>query len=600
MGQDTQPGQSDTQMPGTETLLPIGTLISGRYEIVGTPLGEGGMGVVYPGKQHPIGREIAIKVLRPELARSLEAVKRFLREARAASLLKHPNIVTVHDFGQSPDGLLFMVMELVTGQSLGDLLLNEGDLAPERAVAITVQALYALEEAHSQGVVHRDLKPENIRLMPTAGNPDFVKVLDFGLAKILGDQGQTKLTADGSVMGSPRYMAPEQARGQQVDVRADLYAMGVILYEMLSGRPPFVSDSLMEVLVAQMSEPPPPIRSLELRRTIPPALEDVVDKALAKSREERFQTSAEMRDGLLGALADIEPEPQNATLVEVTLQGLEMTMPSMRPPTPAPSQTPKTVPPPDDTSPDIDPPMAATLVQLHAPGSAPQPEPATGPVTEQVRRGPTAGDSALTIYWREMDDRKRWLGLGATAVVVVALLGWLFASMPDEAPPAAPARVATPAPPRPADTPKPPPAPKPAESAAAEAAPDPNRVVVALESEPPGARVLVNIRRTRDDGSEVEETVRFPRTPAKLTIERGLPFAARFELDGYRPRSYELVADAARTLSAELEIAPPEPPEPMRAAPAPRPRKPAAAPEPASPPPAAPPSAPRYRVNDLK
>jgi serine/threonine-protein kinase len=236
----------------------IGRTLDKRY-VIDARLGAGGMGTVYVATQTAVGRKVAIKLLPDSIASDMGAVKRFMQEAKAASTLSHPNVVTIHDFGQTDEGHLFLVMELVEGQTLARVLKNEGALDPERAVRIAVQILNAVEDAHNRGIVHRDLKPENVIISPRSGNPDFAKVLDFGLAKIADDasQGGDGLTKTGQVFGTPAYMSPEQARGERCDLRTDLYAVGVMLYEMLSGRRPFDGESPISILVKHMHEPPP-------------------------------------------------------------------------------------------------------------------------------------------------------------------------------------------------------------------------------------------------------------------------------------------------------------------------------------------------------
>ena len=281
-----------------------GRLIEGRYRVI-EKLGAGGMGAVFVAEQTAVGRKVAIKVLGHEVASDKNAVRRFMQEARAASALSHPNTITIHDFGQTPEGELYLVMELVPGQTLSAVLRNSGALPPARAAHMAHQILNALQEAHGAGIIHRDLKPENVIVSPRSGNPDFLKVLDFGLAKLTeGADSANGLTQTGQVFGTPGYMAPEQAKGERCDGRADLYAVGVMLYEMLSGRRPFEGDSPLSVLVKHIQEPPPPFETLVPPVFVPPALCEVVFRTLSKDREARYPTAADMNEALMAAADD--------------------------------------------------------------------------------------------------------------------------------------------------------------------------------------------------------------------------------------------------------------------------------------------------------
>jgi serine/threonine protein kinase len=235
----------------------VGQELDGKY-LVRAKLGEGGMGTVYVAEQRSMGREVAVKILRPRFSQNRQAIKYFLREARAASRLTHPNTITVYDSGQTPDGLLYQVMERLTGRPLSALLEAEGRLAVPRAIAILSQICDSLAEAHLQGITHRDLKPENIFIEPTVGNPEFVKVLDFGIAKIAEDSG-TNATATGMICGTPSYMSPEQTMGRALDGRSDIYALGVLLYEIIAGTRPFPGQTPMEIMLKHINEAPPPL-----------------------------------------------------------------------------------------------------------------------------------------------------------------------------------------------------------------------------------------------------------------------------------------------------------------------------------------------------
>jgi serine/threonine-protein kinase len=288
----------------------IGTLLAGRYRIDAL-VGEGGMGKVYSAEHVLMRKRLAVKVLRRELTRVPEVVARFEREAMAAGNIEHPNVVAATDFGKLPDGAVFLVLEFVSGQSLRDEIARAA-FAVDRAFHVARQIAGALSAADAQGIVHRDLKPENVMLVEKGGDPDFVKVLDFGIAKVpLGDvsgagaQAGLPITKAGMVFGTPEYMAPEQALGQNVDGRADLYALGVILFEMLSGVRPFTSQSSVGILGQQLSKPTPTFAERSPGLVVPPAAEQIVHKLLARDAVERYQSAGELARAIDALLAPI-------------------------------------------------------------------------------------------------------------------------------------------------------------------------------------------------------------------------------------------------------------------------------------------------------
>jgi serine/threonine protein kinase len=265
----------------------IGRIIEGKYRL-DSLIGAGGMGAVYGSHRLLIGDEVAIKILHTERVVDPHASERFSREARAAARLKHPNAVSIYDFGVSSDGLQYLVMELIEGKSLREFAKQHGPLDAFLAAEVTSQVCAALDEAHRQHIVHRDIKPDNIILNSTATGLR-VKVLDFGIAK-LRDDTASHLTQTGSVMGTPHYMSPEQCLGEELDNRADIYSVGVVLYEMLCGRVPFNSPISTAVVVQHVNQPPPPLRTIN--PGISPQMEAAVLHSLAKSREARPQTAS--------------------------------------------------------------------------------------------------------------------------------------------------------------------------------------------------------------------------------------------------------------------------------------------------------------------
>jgi serine/threonine protein kinase len=289
----------------------VGTTLGDRYRIDAL-IGEGGMGRVYSAEHVLMRKRLAIKVLHRELTTMAEVVARFEREAMAAANIDHPNVAAATDFGKLPDGAVFLVLEYVQGKSLRDEIAG-GPIAAERALHITRQIASGLGSAHALDIVHRDLKPENVMLVEKGGDPDFVKVLDFGIAKVpIGEvphptqtPAHTPITKAGMVFGTPEYMAPEQALGQTVDGRADLYALGVILYEMLSGSRPFSSQSQVGILGQQLSKSPPKISDRAPGITVPPAVEAVAMKLLQREATERYGSATEVVDVINRLLAPI-------------------------------------------------------------------------------------------------------------------------------------------------------------------------------------------------------------------------------------------------------------------------------------------------------
>jgi len=302
----------------------IGTTV-GNYHL-DQILGRGGMGTVYSGEHVYIKKKVAVKVLHRQFARFEEAVGRFLREARAASSINHPNIVDVTDFGPMPDGSVFFVMEYLDGTSLEDIIERDGALALHRGLNIANQMALALASAHEKQIVHRDLKPDNVMLIRRTGRRDliralqgepaaddaptgqfvieredvydFVKILDFGIAKVLVDGVEAGQTLRGAVFGTPEYMSPEAARGEDVDHRSDIYSLGVILFDMLVGRPPFEAEAAADVLAMHINEPPPPPSRAAPGHEITAAADALVLKAMAKDPAHRHQDMDELRADL--------------------------------------------------------------------------------------------------------------------------------------------------------------------------------------------------------------------------------------------------------------------------------------------------------------
>jgi serine/threonine-protein kinase len=324
----TVDGQRLETLPDEETALRGGTLVGrtldGRYRVEKV-LGEGGMGVVYLVTHVALGKRMALKVLHGEGARDETTVARFVQEAQASSAIGHPNIVDVIDFGRLADGSAYFVMELLEGESLTDRI-KRGAIPLEQTIAIAEQIASALAAAHARGIVHRDLKPDNVQLVRRSAE-EAVKVLDFGIAKVGG--ASSKLTKTGMIFGTPHYMSPEQAAGQSVDARTDVYALGVILFEMATGTVPFDGDTFMGILSKHMFEPPPRPTNV-LASTHP--LEPVILRALAKKPEDRYASM----DALLADLRIVREGGEVADTSSGPIRppsGFGAPLPAVEPPT---------------------------------------------------------------------------------------------------------------------------------------------------------------------------------------------------------------------------------------------------------------------------
>jgi serine/threonine protein kinase len=294
-------------LPPLEQGRPV---VDSKYQLVRC-IGQGAMGMVYVARHLRLGKHFALKLLRPDLMSSSEMTLRFEQEARAASAIGHPHIVEVTDLGQSPEGFLFLVMEMLTGKTLADLL-DDGRVRPPRAIDICCQILDGLEAAHGQKVVHRDLKPENVFLCSRFDREDFVKILDFGIARCFDDPNAVRLTQTGLVMGTPHYMAPEQARGKEADHRVDVYAAGVMLYEMVTGEQPFVGSNYNQVMMEVIKGEYP--RPRELAPEVPAALESVILRAMALEPPRRYQNATEFRRALEAQVEEMAVESQSTPM----------------------------------------------------------------------------------------------------------------------------------------------------------------------------------------------------------------------------------------------------------------------------------------------
>ena len=470
----------------------IGLILGERYRLL-SRIGEGGMGTVFLAEHVALGKQVAVKVLRAEYSRDEELVRRFEQEARSASRIDHENVVDVVDFGRTPGGSLYFVMEALEGESLARLIRRQGALPVERALRILAQICQALGAAHACGVVHRDLKPENVILVRRDDGADLVKVLDFGISKTHGVPEGGRITRVGSIIGTPEYMAPEQAMGAAVDHRCDVYAFGVLAYEMLTGRLPFHGESPLATLLKHQGEPPvPPSR---LRPDLPPEAEAMVLRALVKRPEGRQQDMAEVSADLCRALAAVGLAP-----MMTPVKGL--------PPLPPATGGTARFPAPRPASPrgetvalDSDEVVSAPPRRLaEAPPTARVAIPTPPPDFDRVRRRPRA------------------VLLGGVSVAALAVTGVVTGLVPL-------VRIA----------PTPAPVPPPATQAAALL---PAAIPAAAAREPPAPapipRLLVTLR-TVPPGAEVfRGQDRVGATPLEVEMEAGGEAEYRFARSGYR------------------------------------------------------------------
>lgn len=287
-----------------------------KYRIL-KQIGEGGMGVVYEAEHIHIGKKVALKILREDYTKKQDVVERFKQEARSASIIGHPNIIDVTDFGYTNDGRVFFIMEYLEGEDLATILENERALKWHRAVKIALQVCHGLEAAHSKGIIHRDMKPENIFIVHPNTKDEKVKILDFGIAKMsILDHESKRLTRTGVVFGTPEYMSPEQAAGKTIDKRVDIYSLGVIMYEMITSKVPFTGDSFMAILSKHIFDKVPPLKEVSPNLHIPESLEKTIYKCLEKEPENRFESAAQ----LASALESVLSEDETTVSVEIKLE----------------------------------------------------------------------------------------------------------------------------------------------------------------------------------------------------------------------------------------------------------------------------------------
>jgi serine/threonine-protein kinase len=532
-------------IPANESL--VGKIIDGRYEVM-KAIGKGGMGVVYKCIHKGLNKEVAMKVLLTNVSGNTEVIERFRNEAKAASSVRNKHIIDITDIGRLDDGSTYFIMEYLEGIPLAKLVEGDKPVPVPRLLNIAQQIAEGLSAAHAKDVVHRDLKPGNIHLIEPGTEKESVKILDFGIAKLLNSE-KPELTLAGAVLGTPSYMSPEQARGEAVDHRADIYSLGVILYRMASGKLPFKGDFL-EVMQKHKSEPPKPIRQIiPPPQEVPPLLDEIILRCLAKRPEDRYQSMEEVIVDLKKLAFELSEKP----LVLVRARPPLSTPPpaEQRPPvirvTPPPPSTP---PPNQRLSPTPTPPTAVTKVK-------------PAPVTPEPQA-------------KEEPKKTRWplyvgiTGLGAASVVVAALFASGKLQFPSNTAP-------TPSVPPPPPTPSPSPTvtdsdggtPSTVDSvspdnstpdAGSPPPPPPSSKKIELTVDPADARVF-------KDGKELEK-------PWKLEVEPGKSVEIGVHREGYKTKKVTLDDSQEKvTVHLERDVKPPHPPIPPPDA-TPKPEKP--------------------------
>ncbi len=280
-----------TTLRSTEGADLVGSIIGGNYHIE-KKLGEGGMGSVYLGEHVKMGRKSAIKVMTQSMASDHDAIARFNREATNAARINHPNVCAIYDFGETPEGLIFLAMEFIEGEALSDMLTRVSMITPGRAAFILDQCADALQSAHELGIVHRDLKPDNIMITQSRGK-DVVKVVDFGIAKAMGGEEGQKVTKTGLVVGTPEYMSPEQLSGDVLDGRSDIYSLGLVFFRMVTGTLPFPAESAQETMIKRLTDDPMTLEAAQPGGRYPPGLQGAIDRALQRMPGDRYQHANE-------------------------------------------------------------------------------------------------------------------------------------------------------------------------------------------------------------------------------------------------------------------------------------------------------------------
>ncbi len=468
----------------------LGTTVAGRYKVIKL-LGEGGMGQVYLAEHTAIEKRIALKVLRAEYAHKGEIVTRFQQEAISASRIKHPNVLDVFDFGQLENGCFYLAMEFLEGNDLADELQRARVLTAPRALPIAMQICRALSVAHSKGVVHRDMKPENVFLQRTGDGEEIVKIVDFGIAQLKPSNEEAaaasthrRLTRTGMIFGTPEYMAPEQASGKHADLRCDVYAVGIILFELFTGSVPFTGETFLGVLTKHLNEMPPSMRAVYPDLQLSPELEGVVARALAKDPLQRYQTMNELAAALAGT-----PEGQYAGIrgpySQVGADGRGSMLPAGASPNPTAQQF-----------------VANPSGPLQGGGSGPELTGAARAAVTMPRQDTGVEARAETQLGGEAATRPPTKSGSGGGAVVLALLGVLvvgggaaaFFMRGNDSTPIEPSAQAKPPSP-PAATPvapEPPPAVPPNPVVPAAAPPPANAVKLEVVTDPPGATLMKN------------------------------------------------------------------------------------------------------------
>jgi len=541
----------------------VGQVLADRYRIIKL-LGEGGMGQVYEAQHVNINKRFAIKLLRPEIVSNAEAVQRFRQEAWSASSIGHDNIIEIDDFATLPNGSVYLAMEYLGGASLAERMKLPPPLELGEALDIFVQVARGLSAAHDKAIIHRDMKPENIFLAEKHGRL-VVKILDFGIAKVSGAEGSQSLTRTGSIFGTPHYMSPEQALGKSLDHRSDIYSVGVIMYEVFTGRVPFEAESFMGILTKHITSEPRRPTEVAPDRQIPDEIEQIIMKAMAKDSADRYATMVDLQNDLISVLQMYAPQllsasgnhlaarppSQSVPLVAARQPtGQRPIAPTMVAPGGSADGLRKAQPTPGPMSaPRLSTPVAATIMSgtgsVPALGAASQPLRVAQPTPSQPfqrQTGSVATDSVVPYAYADGPKKKMGVGMIVVIVGVLALGGaaaaFVIMKKPDGGTAVVPPIGQTGKPgqtgnadPKPVTTPDPSPVPKPA-------APEGQSVIV--DSLPPGAKIL-------KDGATIGET------PDTVKVDPGSTVSVVLRKDGFIDEPVVVDPSKGRKLLVKLD-----------------------------------------------